>query len=68
MAVGHSKVWESLLVAGGIVFAFGIIWGAFLAAQKFSTYQGAIVLIVIGIVLLVISESILVAVRGEKKK
>lgn len=66
MAVQHSKVWESLLVAGGIVFAFGIIWGAFLAAQKFKAAQGAIILVVIGIVLLVISESVLITVKGKK--
>lgn len=65
MAVQHSKVWESLLVAGGIVFAFGIIWGAFLLARTFAEAQGAIVLIVIGILLLVIAESILLTVRKK---
>ena len=64
--VEHSKVWESLLVAGGIVFAFGIIWGAFLMAQRFAEAQGAIVLVVIGILLLVISESVLITVKGKK--
>jgi len=66
MAVQHTKVWESLLVAGGIVFAFGVIWGAFLLAQKFSEAKGAIVLVVIGIVLLVLSESVLLAVKKKK--
>jgi len=63
--VQHTKVWESLLVAGGIVFAFGVIWGAFLMAKRFTEAQGAIVLVVIGIILLVLSESILI---GVKKK
>lgn len=65
MVVQHSKVWESLLIAGGIVFAFGIIWGAFLLAKKFEEAQGAIVLIVVGLILLVISESILIAVKKK---
>ncbi len=67
MAVEHSKVWESLLVAGGIVFAFGVIWGAFLMAERFAEAQGAIVLIVIGILLLVFSESILLSIKGKSK-
>jgi hypothetical protein len=66
--VQHSKVWESLLVAGGIVFAFGVIWGAFIFARTFTEAQGAIVLIVVGVILLVIAESILIAVRPRKKK
>ena|GEM_PF-1776791 len=66
--VEHSKVWESLLVAGGIVFAFGIIWGAFIFARAFNEAQGAIILVVIGIILLVIAESILIAVKPEKKR
>lgn len=68
MTVQHSKVWESLLVAGGIVFAFGVIWGAFLLAERFAAAQGAIVLVVIGIILLIISESVLLSVKGIRKK
>lgn len=68
MVLQHSKVWESLLVSGGIIFAFGIIWASFLLAEKFRAAQGAIVLVVIGLVLLVISESILIAVGGGKKR
>lgn len=63
----HSKVWESLLVAGGIVFAFGVIWGAFIFARAFNEAQGAIILIVVGVILLVIAESILIAVNPRKK-
>ncbi len=66
MNLQHSQVWQSLLVAGGIVFAFGVIWGSFLMAQRFAEAQGAIVLIVIGILLLIISESILVSVKKKK--
>lgn len=65
MAIQHSKVWESLLVAGGIIFAFGVIWGAFLMAEKFAEAQGAIVLIVVGVLLLVFSESILLSVKED---
>tara|TARA_Y100000310_G_scaffold289912_1_gene316672 strand:+ start:10474 stop:10671 length:198 start_codon:yes stop_codon:yes gene_type:complete len=61
--VKHSKVWESMLVAGGIIFAFGMIWGAFLLAKTFSEAQGALVLVVIGIVLLVLSESVLISFK-----
>lgn len=68
MVVQHSKVWESLLVSGGIIFAFGVIWGAFLLAEKYKGMQGAIVLVVVGLVLLVISESILIVVRGPAKR
>jgi len=68
MALQHSKVWESLLVAGGIVFAFGIIWSAFLIARRFAEAQGAIILVVIGIILLIISESILIAVKENKRR
>ena len=67
MVVEHSKVWESLLVSGGIVFAFGIIWGAFLMATKFTEAQAAILLIVIGLILRVISESILISVKATRK-
>ncbi len=63
MAVSHSKVWESLLVAGGIVFSFGVIWGAFLLAKMFAEAQGAIVLIVVGIILLVVSETVLLTME-----
>lgn len=64
--VQHAKVWESLLVAGGIIFAFGIIWGAFLMAKRFTEAQGAIVLVVIGIILLVLSESLLITAKKKK--
>lgn len=56
-----------MLVAGGIVFAFGIIWGAFLLAKRFTEAQGALVLVVIGIVLLVLSESILISYKKNKE-
>ncbi|MDP7282631.1 MAG: hypothetical protein QF475_03285 [Candidatus Undinarchaeales archaeon] len=62
-SIKHSKVWESMLVAGGIVFAFGMIWGAFLMAKRFTEAQGALVLVVIGIILLVMSESILISFK-----
>ena len=68
MALQHSKVWQSLLVAGGIVLAFGVIWSAFLLARMFEEAQGAIVLVVVGILLIVISESILITVKGSKGK
>ncbi len=68
MALQHGKVWESLLIAGGIVFAFGIIWSAFLLARRFEEAQGAIVLIVIGVVLMVIAESTLIGVKGSRGK
>jgi len=61
--VKHSKVWESMLVAGGIIFAFGVIWGAFLMAKTFTEAQGALVLVVIGIILLVLSESVLISFK-----
>jgi hypothetical protein len=61
--VKHSKVWESMLVAGGIIFAFGMIWGAFMLAKRFTEAQGALVLVVIGIVLLVLSESVLISFK-----
>jgi len=61
--VKHSKVWESMLVAGGIIFAFGIIWGVFLLAKKFTEAQGALVLVVVGIVLLVLAESVLISFK-----
>lgn len=64
--VEHAKVWESLLVAGGIVLAFGIIWGAFLLASRFSEVQGAAILVVLGVLLLVIAESVLLTVKGKK--
>ena len=63
VSVKHSKVWESMLVAGGIIFAFGVIWGAFLMARKFTEAQGALVLVVIGIILLVLAESILISFK-----
>jgi len=62
-SISHTKVWESMLVAGGIVFAFGVIWGAFLLAKRFTEAQGALVLAVIGIILLVLSESILISYK-----
>ncbi len=65
--VEHSKVWESLLIAGGIVLAFGIIWGAFLLAKRFTEAQGAVILVVIGVLLLVIAESVLLTVSGKRK-
>jgi len=68
MAVKHSKVWESLLVAGGIIFSFGVIWGAFLIAQYFAAAQGAIVLIVVGIILLVTSETMILTMNSSKGK
>ena len=61
--VKHSKVWESMLVAGGIIFAFGIIWGVFLLAKRFTEAQGALVLVVVGIVLLVLAESVLISFK-----
>jgi len=61
--VKHSKVWESMLVAGGIIFAFGIIWGVFLLAKEFTEAQGALVLVVVGIVLLVLAESVLISFK-----
>ena len=67
MALQHGKVWESLLIAGGIVFAFGIIWGAFLLARRFEEAQGAIVLVVVGVILMVVAESTLIGVKGAKK-
>ena len=57
MAIKHGKVWESLLVAGSIIFAFGIIWGALLLAKEYTDAQGALVLIVIGTILLILSET-----------
>ena len=63
--VQHSKVWESMLVAGGIIFAFGIIWGAFMLAKHFTEAQGALVLVVIGIILLVLSESVLISFKKD---
>jgi len=54
----HSKVWSSLLAAGGIVFAFGIIWAAFLLAQRFAEATGALVLIVVGAILLILAETV----------
>jgi len=73
MTISHSKVWEALLVAGGIVFSFGVIWGAFLLARYFEAAQGAIVLIVVGIILLVVSETVLITLekngtRFKRKK
>ena len=59
MALGHGKVWESLLVAGGIIFAVGVIWGAFLLARRFAEVQGAIVLVALGVILLVVAETTL---------
>ena len=63
VSVKHSKVWESMLVAGGIIFAFGVIWGTFLLAKRFTEAQGALVLVVIGIILLVLSESVLISYK-----
>jgi len=65
--VEHSKVWQSLLIAGGIVLAFGVIWGAFLIARRFSEVQGAVMLVVIGVILLVMSETALLTVGGKRK-
>jgi len=61
--IKHSKVWESMLVAGGIIFAFGVIWGAFILAKRFTEAQGALVLVVIGIILLVLAESALISFK-----
>lgn len=65
--VEHSKVWQSLLIAGGIVLAFGVIWGAFLFARRFTEVQGAIILVVIGVILLVMSETALLTAGGRRK-
>ncbi len=70
MALSHGKVWESLLIAGGIVFAFGVIWGSFLLARRFSEAQGAIVLVAIGVILMVVAESSLLEMKtgfGRRK-
>lgn len=66
MTFQHGKVWESLLIAGGMVFVFGIIWGAFLLAKRFAEAQGAIVLIVIGVILMVVAESTIIGVKRSK--
>ncbi len=68
MALEHGKVWESMLIAGGIVFAFGIILGAFLLAEKFAKAQAAVVLIVVGVILMVIAESAIITVKEQKRK
>ncbi|HIK01996.1 TPA: hypothetical protein H1008_02675 [archaeon] len=65
MAIKHGKVWESLLVAGSIIFAFGIIWGSLLLAKEFTEAQGALVLIIIGTILLILSETSLLS-KGKK--
>ena len=65
--VEHSKVWQSLLIAGGIVLAFGVIWGAFLFARRFTAGQGAIILVVIGVILLVLSETALLTAGGKRR-